>query len=320
MGIELVLNELSFEPNAPDKTIARQRVVGFYRATSAAMKMGANRSVRCPENFQRKFLAEGYSMGDWLGDMEVDRDLRMALKSWFTKSPYWQGDFDLQEKVHSRMFVFAGRDNAIGIGVASLLNGLGVSFLSDETWDRPNVEIRVLTEWYSGEEALTQDENILVRHVSHSNHMEIHKQWVKECLKINPKDGKELWIRRKEWFTRLDFCDRTEAQLVELPRPMLPSVTELLVYLQSFCQNWTEGNFDPTKFPPKRIATETQITLQKFGAERTYKCPDGIERTFSWHVRLTPSTWRIYFEPRPATNHMIIGYIGPHLKTANFNN
>jgi len=204
------------------------------------------------------------------------------------------------------------------MGVASLLNGLGVSFLSDETWNRPSVEIKVLTELFSGEEALTQDENVLVRHVSHANHLEMHKQWVKECLAINPKNGKELWDRRKEWFPRLDFCEKTKTQLSKLPGEMLSAVTENLYCLQKYCQNWTSGSFDPTQFPPDRMERETQITLEKFGTERTIKCPDGITRTFSWHVRLTPSAWRIYFESMPATHRILIGYIGPHLRTAKF--
>src|SRR5690349_8158438 len=95
-GIEWVLNELSFEPLAEDKIGARQRVVGFQRATSAAIKMRANRSVRCPAHIQQRFLAAGYSMGDWFNDSAVDMDLRRLLKSWFTKSPYWQDDYDLE--------------------------------------------------------------------------------------------------------------------------------------------------------------------------------------------------------------------------------
>jgi len=322
MGIELVLNDLSFEPFAPDKAVARQRVDGFRRAAAAAIKMGANRFVRCPENFQRNFLAEGYSMGDWLKDEDVDEVLRKALKSWFTKSPYWQGDFDLEQKVRSRMFEFAGREkeNAIGMGVASLLNGLGVSFLSEDAWNQTNIEIRVLTELFSGEEAITQDESVSVRHVSLSNHLDVHKQWIKESLAINPIGGKEIWDRRKEWFSKLDFCEKTEAQLSKLPHEMLSPVTEHLTGLQRYCENWSSGNFDKSQFPTNRVAPETTITLQKYGEERTFKCPDEIKRTFSWHLKLTPSTWRIYFEPMPATNRMIIGYIGSHLNTANFSN
>jgi len=313
MGIELVLNELSFVPPAPDKAAARLRVEGFHRAATAAMKMGVNHCVRCPEGFQRKFLAVGYSMGDWLGDKDVDRDLRMALKSWFTKAPYWQGDFDLEQKVHSRMFEFAEGENAIGMGVAALLNGLGVSFLSNEAWDRSSVEIRVLTELFNGEEALTHDENIFVRHVSRSKHLEVHKQWIKERLAINPKDGKELWDMRKDWFSKLDFCEKTEAQLINLQREFLSSVTEHLVELQKYCQDWVEGNFDATNFPSKRIAVEGETTLKKFGAERTFKCPDDVMRTFSWHVKIGAKI-RIYFEPLPNAKRIIIGYIGPHLR------
>lgn len=320
MGIELVLNELSFEPPAPDKAAARLRVEGFHRAAAAAMKMGANRCVRCPEDFQRNFLAVGYSMGDWLGDKDVSKDLRMALKSWFTKAPYWQGDFDLEQRVHSRMFVFDGKEGAVGMGVASLLNGLGVSFLSDEIWNRSSVEIQVLTELINGEDALTQDENVLVRHVSHANHMEAHKKWVEEYLALNPENGKELWDKQKEWFPKLDFCEKTKLQLLELPRQMLPSVTEQLAALQQYCATWESGNFDPSQFPPKRIERETEITLEKFGAERTFAGPDGKKHVFSWHIRLTPLAWRIYFEAVPSLKRILIGYIGPHLRTAKFSN
>jgi len=320
MGIELTLNDLSFEPVAQDKADARQRVVGFRRAVSAAINMRANRFVRCPENIQRKFLATGYSMGDWFDDPEVDVDLRRALKSWFTKSPYWQGDMELEQKVRSRMFEFAGRDGAVGLGVASLLNGLGVSFASEEVWRQTNIELRVLTELFDGDEALTHDEVVSVYHISHPDHLETHRQWIDERLAITPNDGKEIWDRRSEWCSTLDFCDKAKSQLHELPNAMLSAVTEHLLSLQRYCENWTEGAFEKEQFPPNRISTESAITLEQYWKERTFMCPDGVERTFSWHLKLNPSTWRIYFEPMPDTNRMIIGYIGPHLRTAKFNN
>ncbi|MCI0528399.1 MAG: hypothetical protein L0Y56_13245, partial [Nitrospira sp.] len=62
---------------------------------------------------------------------------------------------------------------------------------------------------------------------------------------------------------------------------------------------------------------ESQATLQQFGRERTFRSPDGEERIFSWHVRLTPGSWRIYFFPEEA-GKMIVGYIGPHLPTVSY--
>jgi hypothetical protein len=321
MGIELVLNDLSFEPLASDKMSAQQRVLGFQRTASAAIKMRANRLVRCPENIQRKFLAAGYSMGDWLNDPTVDIDLRRVVLSWLTKSPYWQDDHDLEQKVHSRIFYYAGIEGAIGLGVASLLNGLSVSLLSHGTWDQTSIEIRALTEFLDDDgEASTQDEVIAVRHIGHPNHLEAHKQWIDACLAINPSDGQELWDKRKEWFPNLDFCNDTKAQLYGLPRQMLSSVSEHLSSLQRYSETWSSGNFDSAEFPPRRIVTETKITLQQYGAMRTFMCPDGITRTFSWHLRLTPQEWRIHFDPIPQTRQIVIGYIGQHLPTAKFNN
>jgi hypothetical protein len=247
-------------------------------------------------------------------------ELRRVLKSWFTKSPYWQDDFDLEQKVRSRIFEFAGKDAATGLGVAALLNGVNISFLSHEIWNQTSIEIRVLTELINDEgEAETQDEVVSVKHISHQDHLEVHKSWIEETLAINPADGKELWDRRGEWLFKLDFCESAKSQLHELPRQMLSSVTEHLLSLQRYCENWSSGNFDKSQFSKNRVSPETVITLQQYSPERTFMCPDGIERTFSWHLKM-PSAWRIYFEPMTSTNRMIVGYIGHHLRTVKFQN
>jgi hypothetical protein len=50
--------------------------------------------------------------------------------------------------------------------------------------------------------------------------------------------------------------------------------------------------------------------LKQFQQELTFKCPDGINRTFSLHVRMTPGAWRLYFLIELGLGKIIIGYIG----------
>jgi len=267
-----------------------------------------------------EFLATGYSMGDWMRDPEVDRELRRSLLSWFTKSPYWQDDYALEQSVVSRLFECNGREDAIGLGVAALLNGMAISFLSDDIWNRTNIEVRVLAEILAEDnEATTLDEIVTVRHISNPNHLVAHQDWIEQSLAILPADGRELWERRMEWFPNLEFCSFTQLQLDSLEKRLLSPVTEHLASLQIYCENWISGPFDEGQFPPNRISTESAMTLQQYGHLRTFPCSDGQERTFSWHLKLTPAAWRIHFFPIPELKRMYIGYIGRHLKTVRYN-
>ncbi|EDX71170.1 hypothetical protein MC7420_2731 [Coleofasciculus chthonoplastes PCC 7420] len=42
----------------------------------------------------------------------------------------------------------------------------------------------------------------------------------------------------------------------------------------------------------------------------TFICPDGNERIFSLHVRMTPGAWRLHFSVDLEPGKIIIGYIG----------
>ena len=44
----------------------------------------------------------------------------------------------------------------------------------------------------------------------------------------------------------------------------------------------------------------------------------GNEITFTWHGRMTPGAWRIYFDPSITPGMMYIGYIGQKLPTVKY--
>ena len=97
---------------------------------------------------------------------------------------------------------------------------------------------------------------------------------------------------------------------------MLGPIEKKLSDLQEYAASWSIGAFDAGKIASK-ATPESESTLKQYSQERTFTCPDGQNHVFSWHVRLTPLAWRIYFYPKQ-TGELIIGYIGPHLRTVRF--
>jgi hypothetical protein len=90
-----------------------------------------------------------------------------------------------------------------------------------------------------------------------------------------------------------------------------------LLDLNDYCENWRDGSFSPEKVVG-RVTVESGETLKMYEEEHTFLCPDGEGRLFSWHCRVTPEPWRIYFYPLTRERRIIIGHIGEHLPTVKF--
>ena len=130
--------------------------------------------------------------------------------------------------------------------------------------------------------------------------------------------GADLWERKERIFPSLIFCDNVRKQLHALNEgdPLLKQFVNKLFELEVYCKNWIDGPFDPNLLPFK-VTTESTATLEAYGDDRKFRCPDGEDRIFSWHARLTPHARRLHFFPSADTRQIIIGYIGPHLGTVN---
>jgi hypothetical protein len=99
--------------------------------------------------------------------------------------------------------------------------------------------------------------------------------------------------------------------------PLFRQIVKRLFELQAYCSKWHKGAFAPDRLPFK-ATVESESTLQKYKKERTFICQDRDEITFTWHGRMTPEAWRIYFDPSIGPGMMQIGYIGPKLPTVNY--
>lgn len=314
MALEMVLNELSLQP-ADDIQTARQWMSILIRTVLSATSHRVSRTIRTESGIFDIMLAENYPLRRWLNDREVDRAERRYIRTLTSKSPFWDELPDLYEQILSSEFRY---DNQLakGLGVASLLEALAISLHSKACWDSANIFLEA-SQISEESEGKIEEQRVKVAHASQPSHIEEHSEWIQRRLQQDIREGADLWKRRAELLPSLIFCDTVASQLEQLSPTMLRPVARRLFQLQSYCQEWAKSAFDPKQLPTK-ASPESQATLNQYAKERTFLCPDNEERTFSWHLRLTPGAWRLYFFPLPESKQMIIGHIGPHLSTVKY--
>ena len=212
---------------------------------------------------------------------------------------------------------FFGEKQAVGLGVTFLLDALSVSLRSDPCWFESHLQVRV-SQLDDGGEITDVFEPI--PHASIIDHINTHLPWINKRLQVNAQsdvhEGLDIWSHREEWFPHLYFCEQVKEQLQALNRGhlILLPILKRLYELESYCHNWLAGPLDHSKIVSK-ATPESAVTLEMYSLERTFRCHDGVSRVFSWHVRLTPGAWRLYFYPLPEEHKLIIGYVGSHLST-----
>ena len=312
MALEMVLNELSLQV-AADIHTARGWMEAFMQVVRAARTHRVSRIIRTKSDIFDITLAIDYPLRRWLNDPAVDREIRRYIKVLTTKAPFWEDLSYLRDRVLIHEFTFDGRE-AQGLGVAYLLESLAVSLPSEESWNSALLTLNA--KWITEDDQL-KERTVDVIHASQPLHVAEHTQWISERLRNDVQDGPDLWNRRIELFPSLAFCEAVGNQIQSLSPTMLYPVVRGLFNLEAYCQDWSEGRFDPTQLATK-ATPESQATLDQYGQARNFLCPGGERRTFSWHIRLTPHSWRVYFDPEPETKTIIIGYIGPHLPTAKY--
>lgn len=315
MAIDMVLNELSLQSPASDTLIARQWMSDFIQTVRAVKAQAGQQAVlRTQYGFHKSLLSPDYPVQRWLNDSEVDREEQRFIKTLITKAPFSQDVLntevqELENRISSWEVLYQG-EVAIGLGVAYILDIIPISLRSKPCWDCSYLDLDVIR--------VDDEEKTTIIHASCKEHLQDHIEWFRDRVRREVLDGATLWNKREELFPNLQFCDSVEDQLQNLRSRdiMLSPIEKGLADLQKYASTWIGGAFDSAKIP-RKTTPESEATLNQYAQERTFTCPDGKKRVFSWHVRLTPLAWRIQFYPNQP-GQIIIGYIGSHLPTARF--
>jgi hypothetical protein len=190
---------------------------------------------------------------------------------------------------------------------------LAISFNSESLWNSSRIKLELIHIDENGE---LIEESVEVLHASQKNHVHEHANGIQKRLQPDRLNGMELWNRRDELFSSLQFCNAGNKQLRRLltGEKKLELVLEVLSVLDKCAKNWQAGSFSLEGYPFEESG-ESEPTLNQYWRERTFLCPDGEERLFERHVKLKECNWRIHFFPEVKTTKVIIGYVGIHLPT-----
>lgn len=313
MDLEMVFNELSARNRAPDISTARQWMSELIMTMREAKSCGL-KGIRIPADFHAMVLAENYPLASWRNDNQVNRDERTFLRTLATKTPLSVDISDLKIKIKVEdpdCELSLQGSQAEGFKVAHYLETLAISLNSESLWNSSRIKLELTQIDENGE--LTE-EIVEVIHASQKNHVIEHDDWIQKRQLTGVVDALELWNRRAELFSSLEFCDRLSEQIQSVVDPtMLRQIVRKLFELEALSKNWTDGALDLEKLPSK-VSPESESRLKQFREQLNIKCLDGTKRIFSLHVRMTPGAWRLHFCTELGPGKIIIGYIGPKIQ------
>ena len=315
MELDLILNELSLSAPVQDIRAAREMMTTFIQTVIAARKKGVT-AFRAHSDLNNELLSPDYPVSRWRNDREVNLDERRYFGRLQTKYPFLVGNKELADKNQLYSFMYEGH-TVDGFGAAYHMEALSISFRSHDKWHVSRIEL--VAEWIEDGEGGIRSENISITHASCTDHVSEHEDWITERCRAAVRNGIDMWNRRADLWPSLIFCESVGSQLQELGErdPMLPQVWRRLNCLREYCQRWECGAFNKDELKCT-ASLESGPTMQQphLVRLRTFRCPDGVERVFEWHVKISLNAWRIYFLPLPETRQMIVGYVGPHPKNA----
>ncbi|MFC1515792.1 hypothetical protein ACFL7E_03435 [Thermodesulfobacteriota bacterium] len=312
MDLDMVFNELSIDTPAGNIQEARQWMAGFINTIRSASAAGVNRVLRTHIDVNNTLLALEYPLARWRNDGDVDLEVRRYFRTLISKHPPLDDLPEIKNDMLAQDFYYQDRQ-LYGFGIAYLLESLSISLPSSEDWGVNTINIQ--TQWLDDNGDLVS-EGVQIPHASNPFHIDELSGWIEIRLRAGVQNGEDLWSRREELFSNLIFCNHVAKQiyLLQPGDPLFRQIIKRLFELQAYCSAWNEGAFVPDQLPFK-ATVESPPTIQKYWKERTFNCHGENEITFTWHGRMTPGAWRIYFDPTIGPGMMRIGYIGPKLPT-----
>ena len=257
-------------------------------------------------------LADGYSLSKWLHDPAADRDLRTFLLRISAKVAF---DSDVSDAVKDRFELseFQVEERAApGLGLSYLLGTAAVSRPSERYWRRVRVPLRHT--WLAGDGTL-QNRDVEALNIAHqSRASEVNRALVAQAQSAVAGNPTELAARKHECFPHLQFGLDVDTQLAMLPVGVIEQVIAKLIVLDGAVRDWRRDGAVPGL---PMIHSESEPTMQQYGARRVFRSADGTAVVFERHA-MVGSRYRIHLRVDQRAGVLEIGYIGEHLPTVRF--
>jgi hypothetical protein len=332
----MVLNELSLIPLAKDKASAKQWMDNLVELLKSAVDIKL-KTLRTGAKFSEISICDSYPISQWFNDNDVNKDVRDFVLTYVTQSPIL-GDLDDNHPIRVRSEKLLGDYNnsqATELTHAYLLDALAISFASDQIWDYASLDIDMLESVIEdklqsesselGTSETWRELTATIKHACFAAHLEDNRSWIDDRIKSSVENGLQLSIKIKEWYPSLILCEKAKKQLRDVKKGdiNLQNIIDCLEELDRVAKEWYGGRFQLSSLVNCKSSDESDITIQMYGRQREFNCPDNKTRLFRYHLKSLQNAWRIHFYPDDndefrfgGDRKILVGYIGPHLKTA----
>lgn len=317
--MQMILNELSARFPLPSIEGAKELMDTFLDTCFVVRKIIHNESILLDQDYKSFELASDYRIEQWRNDPTVDIENKRKFRVLLNKSVvYNSADFE-QEKGWDFRTEFQHREHVSkGCLLVYEMDGVAVSFLSDEHWRTSEIEGDYIELADDGE---LREQEVKIPNVSFDGNVEIFREYYAqkkaEWRYTDIISGEDVLRHAEKAFPNLVFCEsavlgcRKNVGVSEAGQ-----VYKRLLELQRAAEGM--GNMFDKKLLPK-ATPESKVTLERFEEEHTFRLPDGSTELFSWHTRYTGGyAGRIFFYPRPEKKVIYIGHVGHKLPTVSY--
>ncbi|MGI5340561.1 hypothetical protein ACQEVS_25770 [Streptomyces sp. CA-181903] len=304
----LFLNEKSWA-TACDRPRADAAMAGFVDVVRAVAKEDpTDTSLVSEVDLKALEVAEGYSIGKWIGSSPKNHARWQRLLSLRNRSPIRSvypapdADGNLEYRHHG--------DVALGLGAAHFMDGMAVSLPVAPQWEAPFVILdrSELVELDDGT-LKVEHANVEARHLSAVPHADDHRSWIRESSLARAATGRQIWERKDGLYPHLQFLPCTEAMLTGLDPHWIVPVRRCLERLEAAVALW-----DPETRPEPEW--QTKVTPESRTRKKVcwFSDMDGFTRLFELHARFTPGMGRVYFRLVPEERGIRLAHIGSKIR------
>ncbi|MCU0663470.1 MAG: hypothetical protein MUC50_14230 [Myxococcota bacterium] len=298
---------------APSAATARAWLLCLQETVHAAALHRVPSILRTHEGFWQWRLAPDYSVVEWLRDPTVERERRQRLRSAVGKAPFLE---TLHDEAELSLGLLAEAtwegQRGLGIGLAVLQDATVVSLPVPPFCTDP---LPVVMSCLDADVLKEKAEQVCNFYDAAA--VARRGPWIAQRQQHQLRSGSAIIRLRADFLEKLDFTGTALDQLAKLTgsERTFPFIVRHLFALNEHARQW-DGKRPFAEGYPFPCSEESSTTLAMYGGTRTFVCPDGEKRLFSWHSKINYEKWRIHFVDVPPERTVLIGYIGKHLPLA----
>lgn len=244
--MELIFNELSENQREQEKVDSKSFMRKLLITCQKARECDFTR-VRIHEAFYTIRLSEDYTITNWLNDPAVGQTFKTLLLG-LIRSPFIEeGKEDIENLYLLNCYILNmpnepdfHEQEPEGLSVAFLYNTLAISLNTHTAWNNTNIELLEKTE--------TEEQIVIVKHVSCPEHLDAHREWIEENTPVElletefSPELKEIHLRE----------DHGKDRLIKLSKKLVKSPYVISV-INSLPFNPKEKNFIRKIYPDGKI-------------------------------------------------------------------